>query len=104
MAKNTHTVGEWWHGLGDGANNNDYVYPFNNNDKGHKHENTVRLGYVKDGDNVLTIVKTRKRSSAKNGFTWDTAPVNECRFASIHWSVGKHALNKNGHPHHNFCV
>ena len=37
LAHNTHTVNNWYHGLGDGKDNDDYLHPFN-------HHNGVATG------------------------------------------------------------
>jgi len=98
-AGHVHTVGEWYHGLGDGANNNAYVHPFNDNTANHDHCNEVRLYRSGAGE------RWRFRQCWRHTHAyWDTSPYAECRYFSSHESTSvQHPLNLNYHFHHNDC-
>jgi hypothetical protein len=88
-----HTVGEWDHGLGDGANNNYYVHPYNDNLNGHTHSNTVWVG--KDAN----VLATDGCSCSHSHISWDTSPYSETQYWSYNVSDGTHALNGHYHAH-----
>lgn len=100
LAQNTHTVGEWYHGLGDGTDNDKYLHPFNHNTNGHAHSNFLSLARKRlDGSfaNLFRQTCTCKH----NHRNWDTNPYNECLFVSNHESQSNHPLNLHVHYHHN---
>jgi hypothetical protein len=98
-AGHIHTVGEWYHGIGDGADSDQHVHPFNDNTNDHLHSNHVSL--YRDTAGVL--VWERDCVCTHNHTEYDTAPYAECRYKTYHRSSGSHSLNGNTHLHHNWC-
>lgn len=97
LANNVHTVGEWYHGLGDGANNNYYVHPFNENTLGHAHCNTLEL-YSGAGK----VYGTLACNTTHHHTDWDTGLALECGYFSRH-EAAVHVLNLHTHRHHDPC-
>ena len=98
LANNVHTVGEWYHGLGDGSNSNNYVHPFNENTAGHVHCNTIEL--FSSGTKKLGTLSC---STTHHHADWDTSPNNECSYWSRHEATGTHPLNLHSHVHDSYC-
>lgn len=101
LASNSHTVGEWYHGLGDGSDNDNYLHPFNHNNNGHSHSNKLGLQHNTNCCGVLDFSQTMTASHHHRD--WDATGVGECRYTSIHESQSYHSLNYHKHKHHNFC-
>jgi|GEM_PF-4795342 len=97
LAINVHTVGEWYHGLGDGSNNNDYVHPFNDNTNNHTHCSTVEI--FRYSTRLYGIVSCTSHVH----FNWDTSPYVESVYKSRHEATGTHPLNRHMHCHHSGC-
>lgn len=97
-AVNTHTVADWYHGMGDGANNNYFVHPF-----AESSSSTAKDAYV-ELNNSGTIWQSKTCAAASFQhchFDRDTSPVAECTF-HVHIRGGSNlALHR--HNHHNFC-
>lgn len=89
LAGHTHTTGEWYHGLGDGDNNNSYVHPFVDNTAGHVHSPGVN--YYLSGVYVSTDSCTCTHAHL-------TSYPNPESVASVWtWATGTHPLG--GHEH-----
>ena len=80
LAGHTHTTGEWYHGLGDGDNNNSYVHPFVDNTAGHVHSPGVN--YYLSGEVRWLEQSSRSRSNqllraleAESSFVSNTSPT-----------------------------
>jgi hypothetical protein len=97
LARNTHSVNNVYHGLGDGADADYHVHAFN--DRPHRQirrANTVTIGHKGRGYFL------RVRSKARHlHIDWDTGSRRECQYYSHHWVKGK--LNGNAHTHHYDC-
>ena len=97
-AVNSHTVGEWYHGMGDGQNDNYYVHPFAESSHSHAHTAYVEL------NNSGTVWQSKSCDAVgfqHCHFDRDTSPVRECTF-HVHIRGGSDlALHR--HNHHNFC-
>lgn len=95
LANNTHTTGEWYHGLGDGGNDNYYVHPFNESVLGHVHSNKIGYGVTIIGDNPKA---SKILSVVHNHYDVGTGDLPECAFYSDHLaSVGR---SEHKHRHH----
>lgn len=103
LANNTHTVEEWYHGLGDGKDSDFYVHPFNHSNSGHYHSSDVVVFRRQGSQTILVDAKScgQKRHCHVKGL--DTSPISECRFYSSHQSNSNHPLTNNRHYHHNWC-
>lgn len=111
----THTINEWYHGLGDGGNDNYYVHPFNESTASHAHPtNYVRLWKECDSGVWCSpggVAQINSCDCQHSHLSYDTNPYRECKFWSTH-SVGSRSsghsgnapLNQHYHPHHNECT
>jgi hypothetical protein len=97
-AANTHTVGDWYHGMGDGANDNYFVHPF-----AESSSSAFKDAYVElNNSGTVWQSKTCPADDFQHcHFDRDTSPVRECTF-HVHIRGGSNlALHR--HDHHNFC-
>jgi hypothetical protein len=100
LANNTHTVGAWYHGLGDGKDNDYYVHPFNDQVNGVKRNSVV--GLVHKIGNTHYVDHRKQVYSSHNHFNWETS-YRECRYYSFHESNSNNFMNFHKHYHHNWC-
>ena len=93
-----HQVNNVDHGLGSGADSNAYVHPFNDwKEAGGPPHHTIELG--RSGAGYFRRVRYSGRHAH---IDWDTSPRAECLFYSSH-EAEPGILNRNVHPHHNYC-
>lgn len=95
IAANVHTVNNWEHGLGDGANNNSYVHPYNNMNLGRSDCSSLRL----NGGSGLGWLWGQISCSSHNHVSWDTNPYSEGTFYSEHQMSGAYPVNLHIHYH-----
>lgn len=103
VAGNTHTVGPWYHGLGDAKNDDAHVHPFNHNEPGRASHNTLSLVYYRSSNNAVREFSQTCKCD-HNHRDWDTSTRRECKYASVHEATGADALNSSFHFHHNKCI
>lgn len=104
LAYNTHNVDHWYHGLGDGKNNDDYIHVFNDLTDSHKRKSRIIIKHYTDYSLVTDFRKTCDWANHCHR-SWDTSPRPECRYETRHYSPSSdHPLNAHDHRHHNFCV
>lgn len=94
-AGHVHTVNNWEHGLGDGANNNSYVYPYNNMNLGRSDCSSLRL----NGGSGLGWVWGAISCAPHLHVSWDTNPFWEGTFYSEHEMSGPYPVNLHLHYH-----
>lgn len=99
-ADHLHTVGEWAHGLGDGADNDSVLHPFLDSVPNHKHTMEFDLGRA--GLNRALVMKQCKKMTHCHR-DWDATGNSECKFFMFALSSGSHPLNYHQHTHHNYC-
>jgi hypothetical protein len=97
-ATHYHTVVEWPHGLGDGADADYLIIPNVYSNVGHYHE--LHLDIRRSGTTIG--VGSFCGSCTYVDRVWDTSPWRECLYSSGFWTYG-HNLNFNIHDHHNRC-
>lgn len=95
VASNTHTVGEWYHGLGDGTDNDSYVHPFNHSNHGHAHSNWIEIRHLYSG-----ALASKSCVCSHLHYNWDTGISRECLYSSQHRA---NDLNQHLHRHHYYC-
>ena len=102
FAGHVHTTGEWYHGLGDGANFNFYVHAFNENTTG-VYCNTLVVYFA--GYSTWDDWYNGTQCTTHHHASIDTYPYNECYFRSWHRSIQSdpHNLPAHGHLHHYYC-
>ncbi len=90
---NTHTVGNWYHGLGDGTDNDSYVHPFMDNTANSAISNAFFL--QRDNNSLYG----NSCVCSHNHVNWDTSPYNECRYSTVVSGNGSGSNFLNGHEH-----
>ena len=93
LAGHAHRVSGYYHGLGDGANNNNYVHPFID---GHRDYKIINVYKRRDGRDFLR--SNRCRDCGHVHLNQDTNATAECFFYM--WSSQPYG---NYHFHHNWC-
>lgn len=101
LANNTHTTGNWWHGLGDGKDGDYYIHPFNDARNNGNYTTYVGwTGYHRGGDS-----KTRRCYRCEHNHLSKNTSYHECSYYSYHeWY--NHNVNQwyaHDHYHHNWC-
>lgn len=100
LAHNTHTVNNWYHGLGDGKDNDDYLHPFNHHNHGH---NALTRIYFYRSSTLVRFVECQSCSHLHVA-GYDTSPTRECVYESAHEVYrSTDTLNFNFHRHHSPC-
>jgi hypothetical protein len=108
LAANTHTVNEWYHGIGDGNNANYYIHPFNDSTYSHQHTGNEVIAW---NDTTGARYGPQSCYCYHSHIDIDTNPWEECRFSSSHsveGTSGSHSLNTglnyHKHYHHDYCA
>jgi hypothetical protein len=109
-AHNTHTVGNWSHGLGDGADNDDYVHAYNHQ-VNEQPKDGLKISVAYSWTDQYSEIVDRKRCSDCYHLhkSVDTASlrrpdgqigVRECKFFSGHTMP---SIDWHFHFHHDYC-
>lgn len=107
-ANNSHQIGNWSHGLGDGTDNDSYLHPFMHNTQGHSVYTRLILArnvwLSHEGICAEQIKYDLTVKHYHHHTNWDTGTDRESRYsASMKASgYGDNFLNFHTHRHHYF--
>ncbi len=108
LARNTDTHNEWWNGLGDGHDNDNYVHPFNDNRNNHNHNSYVGLWHRSCSTGNYTFKNSKEVVSQHNHFNWYPDRVNDRGLYTINEAQpggadGHAKMSAHFHLHHDPC-
>lgn len=102
LASNTRTHSGWWHGLGDGQDNDNYLHPFNDNSNNQQRYNSLALFRDADNNGSAAFIANRlDRYTEHTHIDYSPGSIKDCAHFSNHEGAG---MSVNRHTHHSDCL